>query len=37
MTTRHITGDEAEKSLAFFASMTFANGGLRAPSFPCCQ
>jgi hypothetical protein len=37
MTTRHITGDEAEKSLEFFASMTFANGGLRAPSCPCCQ
>jgi hypothetical protein len=38
ITTRHITGDkEAEKTLAFFASMTFANGGLRAPSCPCCQ
>jgi hypothetical protein len=37
ITTRHITGDEAEKSLEFFASMTFANGGLRAPSCPCCQ
>jgi hypothetical protein len=38
ITTRHITGDkEAEKTLEFFASMTFANGGLRAPSCPCCQ
>jgi hypothetical protein len=37
ITTRHISGDEAEKSLEFFASMTFANGGLRAPSCPCCQ
>ncbi len=38
ITTRHITGDEeAEKTLAFFATMTFANGGLRAPSCPCCQ
>ena len=37
ISTRHISGDEAEKSLDFFASMTFANGGLRAPSCPCCQ
>jgi hypothetical protein len=38
ITTRHISGDkEAEKTLEFFATMTFANGGLRAPSCPCCQ
>jgi hypothetical protein len=38
VTIRHITGDkEAEKTLEIFASMTFANGGLRAPSCPCCQ
>lgn len=38
ITTRHISGEkEAEKTLDFLASMTFANGGLRAPSCPCCQ
>jgi hypothetical protein len=38
ITTRHISGDqEADKTLEFFATMTFANGGLRAPSCPCCQ
>jgi hypothetical protein len=38
ITARHITGSsqDSEKSLEFLAGMTFANGGLRAPSCPCC-
>jgi hypothetical protein len=27
---------DSSKELDFLASMTFANGGLRAPSCPCC-
>jgi len=27
----------AEEQLQFLACMTFANGGLRLPSCPCCQ
>ena len=27
----------AEEQLQFLACMTFANGGLRSPSCPCCQ
>lgn len=27
---------DAPKELDFLSSMTFANGGLRAPSCPCC-
>lgn len=32
----HIAREETEQ-LQFLASMTFAGGGLRAPSCPCCQ
>lgn len=28
---------QTQNELEFLASMTFANGGLRAPSCPCCQ
>ncbi len=29
--------DDAQEQLNFLASMTFANGGLRQPTCPCCQ
>jgi hypothetical protein len=31
-----INTDDASKQLDFLASMTFANGGIRAPNCPCC-
>jgi len=35
---RHNTADKSQKEqLEFLASMTFAGGGLRAPSCPCCR
>lgn len=37
--TAHQTSNNtrAEEQLQFLACMTFANGGLRSPSCPCCQ
>lgn len=39
ITTRHVDQkqEEQESSLEFLSSMSFANGGLRSPSCPCCQ
>lgn len=34
--TRHVLVNEDDESLHFLASMSFANGGIRAPSCPCC-
>lgn len=33
----HHNDESQEDQLEFLASMTFAGGGLRAPSCPCCQ
>jgi hypothetical protein len=31
------TRQDQQQQLEFLSNMTFANGGLRAPSCPCCQ
>lgn len=33
----HLSAHEQQTQLSFLASMTFANGGIRSPSCPCCQ
>eukprot|EP00986_Skeletonema_menzelii_P012270 scaffold6699_cov80-Skeletonema_menzelii.AAC.3 len=35
--TNQTSNTREEEQLQFLACMTFANGGLRSPSCPCCQ
>jgi len=32
-----LNSEDQRQELEFLATMTFANGGLRAPSCPCCE
>ena len=35
--SKKVSADEQHRQLSFLASMTFANGGVRLPSCPCCH
>jgi len=35
--TRKLSAQKQQQQLDFLSSMTFSNGGIRAPSCPCCQ